>query len=48
MLYIVHVRTALKEMSPILLCWPTTAEVDVGVMAIEPFHQYSISFCAFL
>ncbi|MEQ5146204.1 hypothetical protein ABN231_18085 [Proteus mirabilis] len=31
----------------VLLCWPTTSEVDVGGMAVEvePSHQYSITFC---
>ena len=24
-----------KAMPPILLCWPTTSEVDVGGMAVE-------------
>jgi len=28
-------RAALKVMSPILLCWPTVSEVDVGGMAVE-------------
>jgi len=34
-------------MPPILLCWPTTSEVDVGDMAVEvePSHQYSVIFC---
>jgi len=34
-------------MPPILLCWLTTSEVDVGGMAvkIEPSHQYPITFC---
>jgi len=26
---------ALKVMPPILLCWPTTSELDVGGMAVE-------------
>jgi len=42
-------RAALKEMPPVLLCWPTVSEVDAGGMTIEvdnrePFHQYSIIF----
>jgi len=24
-----------KVMPPVLLCWPTTSEVDVGSMALE-------------
>ena len=30
-----------KVMPPILLCWPTTSEVDVGGMAVEvePSHH---------
>jgi len=28
-------------------CWPTTSEVDVGVIAVEvePSHQHPITFC---
>jgi len=42
-----YTRAALKVMSPILLCWPTTSETDVGGMAVdpEPFCQYPITFC---
>jgi hypothetical protein len=34
-------------MPPILLCWPTTSEVNVVDMAVEaePSRQYSIKFC---
>ena len=28
-------RAVLKVMPPILLCWPTTSDVDVGGMAVE-------------
>ena len=40
-------RTAPKVMPPILLCWPTTSEADVGGTAIEaePSHQYFTTFC---
>ena len=40
-------RTTLEVMPRILLCWPTTSEVDVGGTAVEvePSHQYSIPFC---
>jgi len=33
-------------MPSILLCWPTTSEVDVGGMAaeVQPSHQYPITF----
>src|SRR5258705_6482325 len=35
-------------MPPILLCWSTTSEADVGGMAVEvePSLQYPISFVA--
>ena len=34
-------------MPPILLCWPTTWEADVGGMAVEvePSHHYPVTFC---
>ena len=34
-------------MPPVLLCWPTTSEVDVGDMAVEdePSRQYSVKLC---
>ena len=33
-------------MPPILLCWPTPAEVDGGGMAVEDEPSlYSITFC---
>ena len=37
-------EAAPKLMPPILLCWPTTPEVDVGSMVVDakPSHQYSI------
>ena len=40
-------RVALKLMPPVLLCWPTTPEADVGDMSVEvePSHQYSVKFC---
>ena len=40
-------RAVLKVMPPILLCWHTTLEADVGGMAaeVEPSHQYPITFC---
>ena len=33
-------------MPPVLLCWPTTSEVDVGgtIAEVEPSHQYFITF----
>ena len=36
-----------KVMSPILWCWLTTSEVNVGDMAleVESFYQYFIKFC---
>ena len=30
-----HMRAAPKVMPPMLRCWPTTSEVDVGGMAVE-------------
>jgi len=40
-------RAALKEMCPILLCWPTMSEADIVGMAVEvePSHQYPIVCC---
>jgi len=40
-------KAAPKLTPTILLCWPTTSEVDVNGMAaeVEPPHQYSIKFC---
>lgn len=42
-----YTRAALKVLSPILLCWPTTPEVGVGGVAVEvaPLHQHSVMFC---
>ena len=42
-----YTRAAPKVMLPILLCWSTNLEVDVGDMEveIEPYHQYSIACC---
>ena len=40
-------RATSKLMPPILLCWPTTSEVNVVDMAVEvePSRQYSVKFC---
>ena len=42
-----YTRTAPEVMPPILLCWLTTSEVDIGDVAVEaePSQQYSVSFC---
>jgi len=42
-----NMSAAPKVMPPSLLRWPTMSEVSVGGMAIgvEPFCQYSITFC---
>ena len=42
-----HVEADPKVMPPVLLCWLTTSEEDVGGMAVdaEPSQQYSILFC---
>jgi len=39
--------TAPKVMFPLLLCWPTVSEADVGGMAVEVehTHKYSVTFC---
>jgi len=39
-------KTETKVMPPILLCWQTTSEVDIG-MAVEAESscQYSAAFC---
>ena len=40
-------RAALKVMPPILLCWPTVSEADVGILTVKVEHscQYSIMLC---
>jgi len=40
-------RTALEVMPPMLLCQPTTSEVDAGGVEVEDelFHQYPITSC---
>jgi len=46
--YIMHfMRAAPKVMPPILICFPTTSEMDVGGMAVEvqPSHRCSITCC---
>jgi hypothetical protein len=42
-----NTRVAPKLMHPILLCWHTTSEADVGNMAVEvkTSRQYSVKFC---
>jgi len=39
-------RAAPKVMLPVLLCWLTMSEVDIGGVAVEaePSHQYSVTF----
>ena len=44
-LIIYFTRAAPTEMPPVLLCWLKTPEVDVGGMAVELSHQYSVPFC---
>lgn len=41
--YYIYTRTTPKRKPPILLCWPTSSEVNLGGMAVEyePFYQYS-------
>ena len=43
----VCMRVAPKVMSPLLLCWPMTPDMDFGGMAVDiiPSHKYSIKFC---
>ena len=40
-------RATPKAMSPVLLCWPTIWEVNVGSMAVEVelSHQYYVTLC---
>jgi len=42
-----NMRVASKLIPPVLLCWPTTSEADVGDMAVEvePSCHYSVKFC---
>jgi hypothetical protein len=42
-----YMRVVPNLMPPILLCWPTASEVDVGDMAVEvePSRQYSVKLC---
>jgi len=35
---------ALKVMPPVLFCWPTTSEADVGGMAVEVKLSISIPY----
>ena len=46
-IYFLYMRAALEVMPPLLLCWPTVSEADVGAMIVEAerSHQYSITFC---
>lgn len=42
-----HKRAARKVLPPMLLCWPTRSEEDVGIeVEAEPSHQYSVTFCS--
>ena len=47
MSYKINTRVAPKLMPPILVCWPTMSEANVGDMAVEaePSRQYSVKFC---
>ena len=40
-----HARAAPEVMHPILWCWPTTPEADIGGMTVEvePSHQCSVT-----
>ena len=46
-IYTWSIKAAPKLMPPILLCWPTKSEAEVGGMAseMESSHQYSTMFC---
>lgn len=46
---LLYYRRSPKAVSPILWCWTTVSELDVGDMAVEtePSHQYSITFCCY-
>jgi len=43
-------RGAPKVMSPVLRCWLTVSEAEVGDMAVEVEHfcHYSVTFCCHL
>jgi len=43
-----YTRVVPKLMTPIILCWPTTSEADVGNVAVEvePSRQYFLNFVA--
>ena len=41
---IVYTKATLTIMSPILLCWHMTSEVDIGAMAVK-VETYSLTFC---
>ena len=36
-------RAALKVVPPVLLCWPTTPEADVGGLSVEAEHSHHYS-----
>lgn len=39
-------RIALKVISPILLCWPTLSEADVGMAVEAELSQYCVTCSA--
>ena len=46
-LRLLHMRASPKVMPPMLLCWYTMSEADVGgtVVEVERSHQHSTAFC---
>lgn len=42
-----YTRDAPEVRPPILFCWPTKSDMDVGEMAVgvEASHQYPAAFC---
>jgi len=50
LIYVKHIiyfmRAALKVMSPLLLCWPTTSELDGMAVEVESSASIPLHFVA--